>query len=229
MVHFNWTELIPGVSHDLVHVATAVVAGIALFALALAGRLSLGSGETAYVPAEKLSFKGFFEVFIEFIIGLSDMVVGEKGRHYVPLFASIFFFVWVNNLVGLVPGMTPATENINTNIAVGVFTFLAYNYYGFKENGFSYLKHFLGPVIWMAPLILIIELISHFVRPFSLGLRLQGNMVGDHTVLSIFLDLVPFGVPVIFYLLGIFVCSMQAFVFTILSMIYVSMAIAHDH
>jgi F-type H+-transporting ATPase subunit a len=75
----------------------------------------------------------------------------------------------------------------------------------------------------------VIELISHLVRPFSLGLRLQGNMVGDHTVLSIFLDLVPYGVPVIFYCLGIFVCSMQAFVFTMLSMIYVSMAISHDH
>lgn len=229
MIHFNWTQLIPGVGHDYIHIATAILACGLLILFSVVGRLALGSGEKAVVPAGKLSLKGFFEVFIEFIIGLSDMVVGEKGRKFAPMFAAIFFYVWINNLLGLVPGMTPATDNINTTLAVGAFSFLAYNFYGVKEHGVSYLKHFLGPILLLAPLMLVIELISHLVRPFSLGLRLQGNMVGDHTVLSIFLDLVPYGVPVIFYLLGIFVCSMQAFVFTMLSMIYVSMAISHDH
>ncbi len=229
MIHFNWTQLIPGVGHETIHVATAIVGAVAMTFVAVVGRLALGQGVQAAKPAKYVSIKGFFEVLIEFIVGLSDMVVGERGRHFVPMFASIFFFVWVSNLIGLVPGMTPATDNINTTLAVGIFSFLAYNFYGLKENGIGYLKHFLGPVLWLAPLMLIIELISHVVRPFSLGLRLMGNMVGDHTVLSIFLDLVPIGVPVVFYLLGIFVCSMQAFVFTMLSMIYVSMATAHDH
>lgn len=229
MVHFNWTQLIPGVGHDYIHIATAAAGTALLIGLSVVGRLALGSGEKAVLPASKVSFKGFYELLIEFIIGLSDMVVGEKGRRFAPLFASIFFYVWINNLIGLLPGMTPATDNINTTIAVGIFAFLAYNFYGFQEHGIAYLKHFLGPVLLMAPLMLIIELISHIVRPFSLGLRLYGNMMGDHTVLSLFLDLVPYGVPVIFYGLGVFVCTMQAFVFTMLSMIYISMAISHDH
>ena len=230
MNHFNWTELLPGISHDSVHVATAGIASLIMVGLALVGRASLGSIEKdGYLPAERLSIKGFFEFFMEFIIGLSDMVVGEKGRRFAPMFASIFFYVWINNLLGLIPGMTPATENINTNIAVGVFSFLAYNLFGLKEHGVSYLKHFFGPLVWMAPLIFLIELISHFLRPLTLGLRLQGNMMGDHTVLAIFLDMVPVGIPAIFYGLGVFVCSMQAFIFTTLSMVYVAMAISHDH
>lgn len=229
MVHFNWTQLIPGVEHHHIHIATLLVASAILAGLALMGRLALGSGEKAVAPADHFGVRAVFETITEFIVGLIDMVVGEHGRSLAPLFASLFFYVWVNNLLGLVPGMTPATDNLNTTIAIGIFTFLTYNYLGFKEHGIGYLKHFLGPVIYMAPLMLVIELVSHVIRPFSLGLRLQGNMVGDHTVLSIFLDLAPYGVPVIFYGLGIFVSTMQAFVFTMLSMIYVSMAMAHDH
>ncbi len=229
MVHFNWTQLIPQVGHYYIHIATAIIVGLMLILFSVVGRIALGSGAASYTPAGKTSIKGFVEVILEFIVGLSDLVVGEKARHFAPMFAVIFIYVWFNNLAGLIPGMTPATDNLNTTIALGIFTFLAYNYYGFKEHGIAYLKHFLGPLIWMAPLMLVIELVSHMVRPFSLGLRLQGNMMGDHTVLSIFLDLVPYGVPIIFYCLGIFVCSMQAFVFTMLSMIYVSMATSHDH
>lgn len=229
MVHFNWTQLIEGVTHSNTHVATAAISGGVLIGLSFLGRMALGKGEAAVEPSQKLSLKGFFEVILEFIAGLTEMVVGANSQKFVPMFACIFFFVFFNNVVGLIPGMTPATDNINTTLAIGVFSFLAYNFYGIKEHGISYLKQFLGPVIFMAPIMVIIELISHFVRPFSLGLRLQGNMMGDHTVLGIFLGLVPYGVPVIFYLLGLFVCFMQAFVFTMLSMIYVSMAISHDH
>lgn len=125
--------------------------------------------------------------------------------------------------------MTPATDNINTTLTLGLFIFIVYNYFGFREHGIHYLKQFMGPLLLLAPLMVIIEVISHLVRPMSLGLRLQGNMMGDHTVLGIFLDLVPYGLPIVFYGLGLFVCFMQAFVFTMLSMIYVSMAISHDH
>ena len=157
------------------------------------------------------------------------MVIGHHGRAYVPMFASIFTFVLINNLVGVIPGMTPATENLNTTLSMGLFVFLAYNLFGLRENGMGYLKHFLGPVLWLAPLILVIELISHIVRPLSLGLRLANVLKGDHTVVGIFLDLVPVILPIPFYLLGIFVCFVQAFVFTLLSMVYVALATAHDH
>ena len=229
MVHFNWFQMLPSVGHEKVHVATTVAVTAGIVVLSLAGRLALGSGNAAVEPASRFSLKGFFEVFVEFIVGLSDMVIGKEGRAWVALFGSIFLFIWFNNLVGLLPGMTAPTDNFNTTLAVGLFSFLMYNYLGLKVNGVHYLKHFLGPMLLLAPIMLPIELISHVVRPMSLGLRLMGNIQGDHTVLSIFLDLVPIGIPAIFYGIGTFVSSMQAFVFTLLSMIYVLMATAHDH
>lgn len=232
--HFNWLQLVPGVSHDNVHVATAAAVGTLLVAGAVAGRLALGSGQAAVQPASRFSLKGIYELVVEFIVSLADMVIGEhEGRKFVPMFAAIFFFVWINNLIGLIPGMTPATDNINTTFALGLFSFLMYNYYGFKEHGFPYLKQFLGPVLFLAPLMLLIELISHLVRPLTLGLRLYGNIMADHVVIGVFVGMfenmwfIP--VPVIFYGMGIFVASMQAFVLTMLSMIYVSLAISHDH
>ena len=229
MVHFNWLQLIPGVGHHYIHVATAMAVTLLIVLFAIVGRMALGSGEQAIQPAGKFSIKGIFEAILEFIISLIDMVVGERGRIYIPLFGSIFLFIFLNNIFGLVPGMTPATDNLNTTLAVGLFVFVAYNLLGLKENGVGYLKHFLGPILLLAPLMLPIEIISHVVRPLSLGLRLQGNMTGDHTVLGIFLDLTKLVVPVAFYGIGLFVCFVQAFVFTLLSMVYVSMATAHDH
>lgn len=226
---FSLTSLIPGVGHEYSHVATAGIVSAGLITTALVAKASLGKGEAAVLPASKFSIRGIFEMITEFITGLVDMVIGEHGRGFIPLFASVFTFVLVNNLVGVLPGMTPATENLNTTLGMGIFIFLYYNFYGLKENGVHYLKHFLGPVLWLGPLMLVIELISHLVRPVSLGLRLANVMRGDHTVVGIFLDLVPIALPIPFYLLGIFVCFVQAFVFTLLSMVYVAMATAHDH
>ena len=228
MVHFNWTQLL--VEYGWIHVATFAGAAILIALLSVSARLALGSGEAAVRPSGKFSLKGVFEFLTEFIVSLCDMMIGEKGRSFVPLFASLFLFIFINNVLGLIPGMTPATDNINTTFAMGVFSFIIYNINGVKEHGLSYVKHFFGPLLLLAPLMFVIELISHVFRPVSLGLRLYGNMLGDHTVLSIFLDLLPYtGVPVIFYMLGLFVCFMQAFVFTMLSMVYVSIAISHDH
>ncbi len=234
MEHFSWTLFIPGIHHNNIHVATAlIVAALLILFSVLAYVASKKSKSPA--PANKLSIKALAEVTTEFIVGLSDMVVGKHGRKFVPMFGAIFLFIFINNLMGLVPGMTPATDNFNTTLAVGAFTFVAYTLYGIYEHGHHYLKQFTGhlplklsPLLLLLPLMFVIELISHAVRPMSLGLRLRGNMVGDHTVLGIFTDLVPIGVPVIFYLLGLFVCFVQAFVFTLLAMVYVSMAVAHD-
>ncbi|MAV90735.1 MAG: ATP synthase F0 subunit A [Bdellovibrionaceae bacterium] len=233
MAHFNWLQLLPFVDHHYIHVWTGIAVSLFLILFAFVGRLALGSGSHAVIPSGKLSIKGLVEVVLEFIVGLSDLVIGEDGRKFVPMFASIFFFILINNLVGLIPGMTPSTDNLNTTIGVGLFSFLVYNFYGLKENGLNYLKHFMGPVLWLAPLMAAIEVVSHCIRPLTLGLRLQGNILADHTVLGVFVDMfsgawfIP--VPAIFYGMGIFVSGMQAFVFTMLSMIYISMAIAHDH
>lgn len=234
MEHFNWTQLIPGVDHEYTHVATAAVVTLILIIFSLLAYIAYKKNPT-FDPADKFSVKALAEVLTEFINGLVETVIGPHGQKYVPMFGAIFLFILVNNLMGLVPGMTPATDNFNTTLAVGLFTFVAYTLLGIKEHGKHYIKQFTGhlplklsPILLLLPLMFVIELVSHVVRPLSLGLRLRGNMVGDHTVLGIFTDLVPIGVPVVFYLLGLFVCFVQAFVFTLLSMVYVSMAVAHD-
>jgi F-type H+-transporting ATPase subunit a len=197
--------------------------------LSVAGRIALGNGEAAVQPAGRFSMKGFFEIFVEFMNGLISMVLGQHGRHYLPLFGAIFFYVVFSNLMGLIPGMTSSTANINAALAVGLFSFVAYNVIGFKHAGFAYFKHFLGPIWWMIPLLLPIEIISNIVRPLSLGIRLSVNMTADHIILGTFIDLTKLVIPVIFYGMGTFISFVQAFVFTMLSMVYVMMATADDH
>ncbi len=228
MGHFTWLDLLH-IDHHYAHVYVGMIVTGFIVLLSVTARVALGNSEAAVIPASRLSVKGVFELIVEFINSLVGMVMGDHGSKYVPLFASVFFYIFLNNILGLFPGWSAATANMNTAFAIGIFIFVTYNFLGIKENGLAYLKHFLGPMLLLAPLMLPLEIISHVVRPMSLGLRLSGNMTGDHTVLGIFLDLVPYGVPVIFYGLGTFVSFVQAFVFTLLSMIYIAMATAHDH
>lgn len=230
--HFSWAQLIPGVGHEYTHVATSVVVTGVIAILAVIAKASIGKGDKNLKPANKLSVRGFFEVITEIIISVSDMVIGERGRKYVPMYAAIFIYVLFNNLIGLIPGWSAPTDNLNTTIAIGLFSYVVYNFYGIKEQGLGhYLAHFMGPVALMAPLIFVIEIFSHAIRPVSLGLRLRSNMMGDHTLLGIFLELFPAWLPIpsVFYFLGMFVCILQAFVFVLLSMVYIAMATASDH
>lgn len=228
--------MIPGVDHSNTHVATAAFVTVGLIAFSVAGRAVLGNGEKAIVPAGRFSIKGVFEALTEAMVGLTEMVMGKGSLHYVPLFASIFTFILINNLVGLLPGMTPATDNFNTTFAVGIFSFALYNIVGIRQKGVKYFEDFTGHLplsfIWLWPLMLVIELLSHAFRPLTLGLRLAGNMTGDHAVVGFFLELLPapfvYFVPIVFYMLGLLVCLIQALVFTLLSMTYVMMAQPHD-
>lgn len=226
---FNWTQFV--VDHQHVHVATFALSSAALVGMGFYARNKLGSGQEAIAPVGRFSIRGLVEMNVEFIAKLAQSVIGPKYVPYVPFFAAMFALILFNNLIGVIPGMTPATENINTTFAFGVFSFLVYNYVGLKHGGLHYLKHFLGPVWYLAPLMLVIELISHFIRPLTLGLRLANVMTGDHTVLSVFLSLVPYPIliPIPFYLLGFVVSLIQAFVFTLLSMVYISLAVADEH
>jgi F-type H+-transporting ATPase subunit a len=131
--------------------------------------------------------------------------------------------------MALIPGFVPPTDNINTNLAMSLTVFVYYHIMGVKAHGLKgYLKHFMGPILWLAPLIFVTEIIGHCVRPLSLSLRLFGNITGDHLVLGIFSNLVPVLVPVAFLALGLFVSFIQAFVFSLLSMIYINLATAHE-
>jgi F-type H+-transporting ATPase subunit a len=169
------------------------------------------------------------EIFVGGIDSLVAGVLGDRGRAYVPMFGTFFIFIFVCNLMGLVPGFSPATADFNVTFALGVASFLGFTIIGIRNQGLGpYLKHFAGPIWWLAPLLFPIELIGNLVRPVSLGMRLFGNMTGDHLVLEIFTDLTKVVIPVIFYFLGAFVSLIQAFVFTLLSAVYVSLALGHD-
>lgn len=226
-MHFNWLQYFVGFDHHMTHVYTAVAVTCLIFVVGIYARVRLGAGEVAIVPASKFSVRGFFELVTETWYDLAKQIIGEDGHHYVPLAASIFTFVFFNNMIGLIPGMTSASDNMNTSFAIGIFAFLYYNFIGLKVDGLHYFKQFLGPVWWLMPLILPIEILSHAFRPLTLGLRLANNITADHTVLGVFHELVPIGVPIPFYAMGVVVSLLQAFVFALLTLVYVMLAKSH--
>jgi F-type H+-transporting ATPase subunit a len=176
-----------------------------------------------------MSGAGIADVLIEGFVSFQDSILGKEGRKYLPLTATIFFYVLVLNLVGLIPGMPAPTTSVWTTVPVALLIFFGFNYYGIKELGvFKYFKHFAGPVSWLAFIIFPLEILGTFLRILTLNLRLYWNVSADHIVLGLFTDLVPVVVPVVFYALGTFVCFMQAFVPTILTMIYILLATQHE-
>ena len=227
---FIWYDILPSPLRLLPqHTFTALLVMTLLLVLACLARRSLSQSADPVVPEEGVSVRNVFELLVELIVGLSDGIIGLKGRKYVHLFGSFFIFILTANLFGLLPGFSPPTNNLNTTLGLGLVSFCAYHYFGMREHGAGYIKQFLGPMLVLAPFFLVLEGISHLVRPFSLALRLFGNMFGDHLVVEIFTDLTKVGVPVLFYILGALVSVIQAFVFTLLSVIYVAMAISHEH
>lgn len=171
--------------------------------------------------------------FAEVLLGgLEDFVVenmGEGGRKVFPVLATLFIFILVCNLFGLTPGMDAPTANVNTNAALAVFIFCYYQYWGFRLHGFHYLKHFTGPIMAMAPLMFVIEIIGHFARMLSLTLRLFGNIKGEELVIALLFFLAPvFSTTPIFFLF-LLMKSMQAFIFFMLSMMYLKGSFEEAH
>ena len=227
---FTWVSVIPGLSALPAHAATSLLVTGALILFAYLANRQLATASDAAIPDDSLTLRNLAELLVEGVTGMAEGVLGHRGRRYVHLYGSFFLFILCANLIGLVPGFAPPTSNFNVTFALGVTSFIAYNVYGFREQGVDYLKHFVGPIWWLGILMVPLELIDNFVRPFSLALRLFGNMTGDHVVLEIFTDLTKVVVPVVFYALGAFVSLIQAFVFTLLSLVYVSLAVGHgDH
>ena len=157
-------------------------------------------------------------------------ITGEEGRWLFPLAGTVFLYVFIGNLIGLVPGFFPPTANLNTTASIALVVFTFTHVIGIKYHGAAYIKHFLGPVWWMSPLIFVIEIIGHFARILSLSFRLFGNMMGHEIVLGILFGLAGlFFAPLPIMALGIFVAFVQAFVFFLLSVIYFTGAMEHAH
>ncbi len=210
-------------------IATAgLVAGLLVVFAALVSR-KLGATDAALEPEDGITARNLAESLVEAISGLAEGVIGHGAQRYVPLLASFFVFILACNLIGLVPGFSPPTSDFNITFGLGLVSFVAYQVAGAREHGLRYVKQFLGSVVLLYPLMLVVELFSHVFRPVSLGIRLFANMVADHQVVEIFTGLTKIGIPVAFYALGAFVCVVQAFVFTMLSAIYIALAVSHDH
>jgi F-type H+-transporting ATPase subunit a len=170
------------------------------------------------------------EMIHEAIGDQAEQVIGHGYRQFQAYVTCIFLFVLLNNLLGLIPGIVAPTTSIMVTLGLAVPTFLYYNFHGLREQGLiGYIKHFAGPVWWMAWLIFPIEILSHLARIMSLSVRLYANMFAGDLVTLVFFSLIPVGVPVIFLGLHLFVSLIQAFVFMLLTMIYLSLAVAHEH
>jgi F-type H+-transporting ATPase subunit a len=225
---FTWFSLLPE-SDKYSHVYGAVLVVLILLLVGWRIRVSMNRARDPLIPDPRFSFRNLFEIVVQALRGQIRGIIGHDGDKYLPLIVGLFVYIFFCNILGVIPGFVPPTGNINTNIAMAVCVFLVYNYFGIKEHGVKYLKQFAGPLLWLAPLMFLIELLSHLFRPLSLSVRLFGNMFGDHMVLGIFSGLVPILVPIIFLILGIVVSLIQAFVFAILATVYIALAVSHDH
>lgn len=184
---------------------------------------------TAGIKSVPSGMQNFMEVVVSGIENMIEETMGHHGRPFFPLIATLALFILVSNLMGLIPGFYPPTANINTTAACAVIVFVSTHIVGLKEHGFGYIKHFLGPIAWLAPIMFFIEVIGHLSRPVSLTLRLFGNMNGHELVLMIFFGLAPFLVPLPMMLMGVLVSFIQAFVFMLLAMIYIQGSLEHAH
>ena len=225
---FTWVSLISHEENIQLIITTLLVVAL-LILVSLRVRSSIAKSAGDLVPEEKFSFRNFFELVVQAALNLLKDIIGPHSEKYLPLIGALFVFILFSNLLGMIPGFLPPTSSLYTNGACGLIVFLYYNYQGFKEHGPGYIKQFLGPVWYLSWLMIIIELFSHVFRPFSLMVRLYGNISGDHQVLAIFSSLVPLVVPVIFLILGLIVAFVQAFVFATLSAVYIGLAVSHDH
>jgi len=225
-VPFTWLATI--VPQYPLPIVTSIFVAILLVIFAAAQRRKFAHLESAIEPEDGITARSFAEMLVEGISSMAEGVIGHQAKPYVPLLATFFIFILTCNLLGLVPGFSPATSDFNITFGLGAVAFVAYHSAGFRAQGPGYLKHFLGPVIWLAPLMVVVELFSDGFRPISLGIRLFANMFADHQVIEIFTEKTRAVIPVLFYVLGAFVGVIQAFVFTMLTAIYISLAVHHE-
>jgi F-type H+-transporting ATPase subunit a len=223
----SWASLFPFLE-DQPHVMNGVIVSVILLVIAVLGYRQLKRTEDEVVPEPRMNVRNFVEVIVESVSNLVMDNMGPRGREFILIIGTLALFILFNNMSGLVPGFLPATDSVNTTFACSLTVFVMTHYYGLREHGIKYLKHFAGPIWWLAPLMVPIELISHLARPLSLGMRLFGNITGDHLATSIFFSFVPLVVPVVFMGFGLFVAFIQTFVFVLLSMAYFSGAILHE-
>jgi F-type H+-transporting ATPase subunit a len=246
---FEWVDDIPGFKGLPAHLSHTIIVMLVLLPLVWIVGRKLRSADLDIVPPKRFGALTFFEMVYEAILDLATGILGHHAPRFMYLIGGLAVYILFSNLLGVIPGLAPPTDNINTTAACALTVFFATHYYGFKSQGVSYLKHFAGPVPWLAPLIIPIEIIGHLARPLSLSLRLFGNMFGDHIVLTVFTFMtisltgfllsgnvvlklfMPISVliPFVVIILGIFVSVVQTLVFILLTMSYLAGSVSDHH
>ena len=187
---------------------------------------SLSSRNPRLVPSK---LQNVMELIIQFFENLLSDLIGKDGKKYLPMVGTIGLFILTCNLMGLFPGFMSPTSKLNVTAGCALTVFVYYHWQGIKSHGlFKYFKHFMGPIPLIAPLMVPIEIISHFSRPLSLSMRLFGNIFAEELLILIMASILPFLLPLPFMAIAIITAVVQAYVFVLLSCIYIAGAVAHE-
>ncbi len=223
-------------------IQSALVAGAILLFAGLAVRRRVAEPGGGVVPDEGITVRNVVEVVVEWLAGLARERMGPDYRKYFPIIGTMFFFILISNLLGLVPGFAGATSDASTTWAWAVIAWIFYTTIGIAKHKHQYIVKFMGPSFFereiagrtvhfrlLAPVFLILEIPLDLARMLTLAVRLLANMFADHTVIVVWLSLVPIGVPALFMGLGLIIAFLQAFIFALLTMIYIGLALAEPH
>ncbi len=223
-------------------IQAAILAGLLMLVAGLLIRRRVAAEGGGILPDAGITLRNCFEVLVEWLGGLAQDRIGEDWRRYFPIVGTMFFFILFSNLIGLLPGVEGATSDANTTWAWAVISWLVYTWVGIAKHKQKYLVKFMGPSFFeremfgrtvhfrlLAPVILAIELPLDLARILTLAVRLLANMFADHTVIAVWISLVPIGVPAVFMGLGLIVSFLQAFIFALLTMIYIGLALEEPH
>jgi F-type H+-transporting ATPase subunit a len=250
---FSWFRLFSWVDHDRLMPASltehSLVAGrevpntavylhawlavAVLIGFAVVARMGLEAakrrqGLERYLASDKLTALTFAEVLVGGILSLmNDLLDRDDQRRFFPLVAGLFCYIFVCNIQSIFPGFFPPTDDIDTNVGMAIISFLTFNVVGLSRDPIGYLKHLAGPALLLAPFMFFLEVLSLFIRPVSLTIRLTANMFGDHLVFGVMSGLVPLILPSLLLILACVVSVVQAFVFSLLTIIYIHLALPH--
>jgi F-type H+-transporting ATPase subunit a len=223
-------------------IQAALLAGVLLLVSGLAVRRRLATPDGGVLPDDGVTVRNVLEVLVEWLAGLARDRMGPKWRTYFPLVGTMFFFILISNVMGLIPGLAGSTSDANTTWAWAIIAWVFYTAIGIIEHKHNYLVKFMGPSFFekemfgrhvhfrlLMPIFLPLELLLDLARMLTLAVRLLANMFADHTVIGVWLSLVPVVVPALFMGLGLVIAFLQAFVFALLTMIYIGLALEEPH
>lgn len=219
----------PVTAHNAEPVVASIFVALLVLLLAAIVRPQLKDTDKSVIPDEKLSLRTFMEILIgTFYDMMKDMMGAKRAKRYFPIIGTCACFIFFGNLMGLVPGFTPPTSCWSITAGCALVVFVAFNYYGIKENGFGYFKHLAGPMPALAPLIFPLEVISLCLRPLTLSIRLMLNMAVDHLLVTIAAGIFVLLLPIPIMVLSTLVIIVQVVVFCLLSSIYIALATEHE-